>query len=198
LSEQAYDAGSFPEVDFEFEGDPSEFADLFEVDLGDGQTTLVGDPEALRQHERAAAVEEIRAHEVEQARAEVAESFPDLPPALLKMLDAPDAAGLHELAATVAARLGIQSVERHPGATPDPVAQMEGDALSRAQQYAKKTGDMGPVFRLREAEALARSGRAPATMSDREVESVRAALAWARRSGDQASVAYLSRQLGGR
>lgn len=194
MSESAMDPADFGgDIDWsQFGPDDLDFG-IPEAEV-DGTTYQFPDPD----QERAILAEEVRQHELDQARAEVRESFPDLSPALLGMLDAGSPEELHELAATVAARLGVQSADRHPGAKADPVAQMEGDSLARAKQYAKQSGDMGPLFRLKEAEAIARSGLTSANITDDQAETVRQALAWARRSGDSASVAYLSRQLGGR
>jgi hypothetical protein len=193
LSEQAYDAGGFDfgGDDFDWSGiDPG----LYEIEV-DGETYTVGDPEAEAEMTRQAMAQELHESELDRARGDVRETWPDMPEGVLKMLQAEDAESLRDTAATVAHRLGLTRADanQHPGAGPSRAAQLEGSsALERARSLGRQ-GDPSAYMALKDAAAFAQSGT---PLTDHARARIAQALNFARQVGDAQAVEFLARQLG--
>jgi hypothetical protein len=192
----AHDPADFGAGDYDVEDLGDGYQGVIEYTAEDGKTYLLGDPDQVREIERQQMAQEVTSHELDGVRQELAQTYPDMPPALLSMLSAPDADGLRSLADEVARRQGYgrSDVADHPGHVPSrsAAASLPGaNALERARSLARQ-GNPTPYLSLRDAAAYAESGHA---LTEKQAERVRFAAQWSRSAGDEATANYLMTQL---
>jgi hypothetical protein len=184
-------AGDFGRDNFDWSSiDPG----LYEVEI-DGETYTVGDPEAEAEYSRQQLAAELVNHALDQARADVRETWPDMPEKLVAMLSADDADSLRDVAATVAHRLGLTRADanQHPGIGPSRAQQLPGNTALEKSRALGRQGDPTAYMAMKDAAAYAQSGL---PLTPERAERVRQALNFARQAGDAQAVEFLARQLG--